>query len=115
MFTDYISDWLLDSQVTQAVQIESTYSIVDQYAIQGLRLVSMTDYELSIQFGLLPGHSCTMQLLHVMDIITSSLDHGLSVDVIYLDLQKAFDSVPHNRLLCEVESYGIYGKFPKVL
>ena len=30
-----------------------------------------------------------MQLLHVMDIITSSLDHGLPVDVIYLDLQKA--------------------------
>ena len=42
-----------------------------------------------------------------MDIITSSLDHGQPVDVIYLDLQKAFDSVPHNRLLCKVESYGI--------
>ena len=65
----------------------------------------------SNQFGFLPGHSCTTQLLHVMDIITSSLDHGLPVDVIYLDLQKAFDSVPHNRLLCKVESYGICGKF----
>ena len=65
----------------------------------------------SNQFGFLPGHSCTTQLLHVMDIITSSLDHGLPVDVIYLDLQKAFDSVPHNRLLRKVESYGICGKF----
>ena len=35
----------------------------------------------------------------------------LSVDVIYLDLQKAFDFVPHNRLLLKVESYGICGKF----
>ena len=46
-----------------------------------------------------------------MDIITSSLDHGQPVDVIYLDLQKALDSVPHNRLLCKVESYGISGNF----
>ena len=68
----------------------------------------------SSQFGLLPGHSCSTQLLYVMDIITSSLDHELPVDVIYLDLQKAFDSVPHkghNRLLVKVESYGISGKF----
>ena len=48
----------------------------------------------SSQFGFLPGHSSTMQLLHVMDIITSSLDHELPVDVIYLNLQKALDSVP---------------------
>ena len=65
----------------------------------------------SSQFDFLPGHSCSTQLLYVMDIITSSLDHGSPVDVIYLDLQKAFDSVPHNRLLLKVESYGISGKF----
>ena len=65
----------------------------------------------SSQFGFLPGHSCSTQLLYVMDIITSSLDHGSPVNVIYLDLQKAFDSVPHNRLLLKVESYVISDKF----
>ena len=65
----------------------------------------------SNQFVFLPDHSCTMQLFHVMDIITGSLDHGQPVDVIYLDLQKAFDTVPHNRLIRKVESYGISGKF----
>ena len=53
----------------------------------------------SHQFGFLEGHSCTTQLLHVMDILTKSLDRGVPVDVIYMDLQKAFDSVPHKRLL----------------
>ena len=49
-----------------------------------------------------------------MDIITSSLDHGLPVDVIYcsyVDLQNTFDSVPHSRLLLHcmrAESYGGY-------
>ena len=33
------------------------------------------------------------------------------MDAIYLDLQKVFDSVPYNRLLLKVESYGISGKF----
>ena len=43
----------------------------------------------SSQFDFLPGHSCTTQLLQVMDTITSSLDHGLPIDVTYLALQKA--------------------------
>ena len=47
---------------------------------------------LSSQFCFLPGHSCITQLLHVMDIITSSLDQGLPVDVINLYLQKTFNS-----------------------
>ena len=42
----------------------------------------------SHQFWFLTGHSCTTQLLHVMDIITRFLDHGQPFDVVYLDLQK---------------------------
>ena len=41
---------------------------------------------------------------------TSALESGQQVDVIYLGLQKAFDKVPHARLLSKLESYGIRGK-----
>ena len=51
------------------------------------------------QFGFVPGRSCTTQLLHVLDYFTKHLDEGYSVDVIYLDFQKAFDTVPHQRLI----------------
>ena len=31
------------------------------------------------------------------------------MDVVYLDLQKAFDRVPHARLISKVRSYGVNG------
>ena len=62
------------------------------------------------QFGFVPGRSCTTQLLHVIDYFTKHLDEGYSVDVIYLDFQKAFDTVPHQRLIQKLSSFGIHGK-----
>ena len=62
------------------------------------------------QFGFIPGRSCTTQLLYVLDYFTHHLDQGDSVDVIYLDFQKAFDSVPHQRLIQKLSSFGIHGK-----
>ena len=41
---------------------------------------------------------------------TETLDKGGVVDAIYLDFAKAFDSVPHKRLLVKLEAYGIRGK-----
>ena len=38
------------------------------------------------------------------------MDNGCPVDVLYLDFQKAFDKVPHQRLLSKLEALGITGK-----
>jgi len=37
------------------------------------------------------------------------MDHGYGVDVIYLDYRKAFDTVPHQRLLTKLRMVGITG------
>ena len=72
-----------------------------------ISMTSMT-YDLlsDHQFGFTPGRSCTTQLLYVLDYFTKHLDRGELIDVIYLDFQKAFDSVPHQRLIKKLTSFG---------
>ena len=61
------------------------------------------------QHGFVAGRSCTTNLLAVLEDWTSSLDDGIPVDAIYLDFAKAFDSVPHKRLVNKMSAYGIKG------
>ena len=61
------------------------------------------------QHGFCGGRSCCTQLLEVMEMWTRWFEQGLPWDAIYTDFSKAFDSVPHERLLKKVEAYGIRG------
>ena len=47
----------------------------------------------------MPGRSCTSQLVGVLDKIGKFLDRGEQVDVINLDMTKAFDRVNHEILI----------------
>ena len=62
------------------------------------------------QHGFVKGRSCSTQLLEVLDAWTEALDDGGCVDVIYMDFQKAFDTVPHRRLIQKVSAHGIEGR-----
>ena len=42
-----------------------------------------------------------------LEEVTKWLDEGSPVDVIYLDFKKAFDKVPHQRLLLKLKARGI--------
>ena len=69
----------------------------------------MKDHKLfsNKQYGFLPGRSTVLQLLKVLDEWTDALDQGLAIEAIYMDFKKAFDSVPHRRLLYKMEALGI--------
>jgi hypothetical protein len=58
----------------------------------------------------MPNRSCTTNLIEFMDAVTESIDDGTPVDIFYLDFSKAFDSVPHERLMIKLQSKGISGE-----
>jgi hypothetical protein len=51
------------------------------------------------QHGFRCKRSCMTQLMEVMEELTLLLDDKNAVDILYLDFRKAFDSVPHERIL----------------
>ena len=67
----------------------------------------------SSQHGFMPKKSCATNLLEFLEKITEFFDNGTPVDILYLDFSKAFDKVPHRRLLAKVETLGIKGDLLK--
>ena len=62
------------------------------------------------QHGFVEGKSCLSNLLESIDDVIAMLEDDKPVDVFYFDFCKAFDSVPHYRLLAKLENLGIRGK-----
>ena len=61
------------------------------------------------QHGFRKGRSCLTNLLTFLEKVTGDIDSGKNVDVVFLDFAKAFDKVPHQRLLQKLVSHGITG------
>ena len=62
------------------------------------------------QHGFRAGRSCLTNLLEFYHAMFGAYDESGSVDVVYLDFRKAFDKVPHQRLMAKVRALGIVGK-----
>ena len=61
------------------------------------------------QHGFRARRSCETQLVTLINDLSSSLDRGDQTDMVILDFSKAFDRVPHKRLLRKLHHYGIRG------
>ena len=61
------------------------------------------------QHGLVPLRNCMTNLSTCMESWTDMIEMGQSIDIIYTDFAKAFDKVPHQRLLRKMKDLGIVG------
>jgi len=62
------------------------------------------------QHGFPAGKSCLSNLLVFMRDSSERVDRGGKADVVFLDFKKAFDTVPHARLMFKLVAHGVEGK-----
>ena len=77
-------------------------AIIDQH-------LDFHDLQSRWQHGHKNGRSNISNLLESTHTWVDYLSHNIPVDVIFLDIKKAFDSVPHRRLILKLKQYGITG------
>ena len=85
-------------------------SIIKEHLVEYLK---KKDWLSVCQHGFVKGRSCLTNLLEAFEAWTRLLDEGHGIDIIFLDYRKAFDTVPHRRLLVKLVQLGITGKLLK--
>ena len=76
------------------------------------RLMTFLDQSGSLyplQFGFRSKHSTETALQYCVDQISTALDEGEYGCSIFIDLQKAFDTVDHEILISKLDFYGVRG------
>ena len=62
------------------------------------------------QHGFRSGHSCETQLLNTVEDLSRRIDGRQTTDLLIPDFSKAFDTVPHLKLLHKLQRYGVTGR-----
>ena len=88
-----------------------TVKLLERIVFNHMTKFLTTNKKLSpFQHGFHSGHSCQTQLLERVHQWAETLDNYDSTHIIYLDFSKAFDTVPHQRLLLKLDHIGIRGE-----
>jgi hypothetical protein len=62
------------------------------------------------QHGFRRGHNCETQLIQTIQDLSSTANKSIQTDAIILDFSKAFDTVPHHRIILKLTQMGINTK-----
>jgi hypothetical protein len=99
------------------ISLTSVFSKVMEYCVKEEMLNHLVRNGLInvSQHGFLPKKSTLSSLILSINEWTTLLEEGRYVDVVYFDVQKAFDSVVHSKLLAKCASYGFGGNLLRFL
>ena len=101
-FTGAIIPWLKSSSICSQILEHIIYSNIMNHLSQN-NLLSDNHH------GFRARRSCETQLITTVQELAKNMSSGKQIDAILLDLSKAFDRVPHRRLLMKLDHYGIRG------
>ena len=89
----------------------SLCKVMETYICQHLVNYCATNNLISdVQHGFRSKRSTQSNMLEMCNFMVNNIDCGNNVDLITIDLCKAFDSIPHNKLIHKLSKYGIIGK-----
>ena len=81
------------------------YGVFDQ--VQASEVPGRKQVLSDTQHGFVKGRSCRTNLLETFECWTAAMEDGYGLDAVYLDFRKAFNSIPHKRLINRLKECGL--------